>query len=151
MASAGSPWEKIIWLCWWSLSVLPFPILARKILGSKVCFCFAFIGGLRRRFMVLFLGGHTFYDDYATARVKRLPPHSLFVIVCTFEQILRFPWEYHAVSPEKSRCLLDVQELYLIRTLSVVGFDAGGKGYIHQLPTGTMLTITGRGSLPGFV
>ena len=46
---------------------------------------------------------------------------------------------------------MDVQELYLIRTLSVVGYDAGGKGYIHQLPTGTMLTITGRGSLPGFV
>ena len=101
--------------------------------------------------MVLFLGGHTFYDDYATARVKRLPPHSLFVIVCTFEQILRFPWEYHAVSPEKSRCLLDVQELYLIRTLSVVGFDAGGKGKIHQLPIGATLTITGRDSLPGFV
>ena len=34
------------------------------------------------------LGGHTFYDDYATARVKRLPPHSLFVLVSTFEQIL---------------------------------------------------------------
>lgn len=46
---------------------------------------------------------------------------------------------------------MDAQEFYLIRTLNVVGFDAGGKGYIHQLPTGTMLTKTGRSSLPGFI
>jgi hypothetical protein len=71
--------------------------------------------------------------------------------VSTFEQIPLVPWEYHAISPENSRCPLDVQQLYLIRTLSVVKFDAGGKGHIDQLPIGTMLTISGRSSLPGFI
>jgi hypothetical protein len=46
---------------------------------------------------------------------------------------------------------MDAQEFCLIRTLTVVGFDKGGRGHIHHLPRGTVLIITGRSSLPGFI
>jgi hypothetical protein len=46
---------------------------------------------------------------------------------------------------------LDANKFYLIRTLSVVGFDGDGKGYFHRLSPGAMLTITGGSSRPGFI
>jgi hypothetical protein len=42
------------------------------------------------------------------------------------------------------------EKFSLTQALIVVWFDATGKG-IRQLPVGTMLTLTGRASLPGFI